>query len=706
MSSAIASGTQTGPSVLTTSGTVTATFSTVYISSVRSSVIDLSTVAFSLLSSVTGAAVNQTAIQTSDTTSFRMSSATSGIRVPASESLASSSELGPGANVTRSTPMQPSMAATTGLPGDLNSTRTSSVELGITFSRPVMPTGVGTSISPSLNATEAESLQTTSMQRVTNSTSAGVVASTTLESASSARTDESSSMSASDIGGASTTSNDKPQTPISSTTPSGTPSKTPDPGSPPPLTTSQTAGVAVGATTGLLIAVVAAVFIARRYHAAKQGKRMSTGSVYPKVAYLYDPKTGGDGGDTEALMPGGTGGPPPAGPASRMTQGSPKYMQRHSTGTFPVMRFTSPGNPFAESVRDPAVHRYSEYARLDTAQALSAAVAGYGAARRSSTYTKHPSQSSNPFSDHVIPSPTFAPFSPDDIRRPELKRSPNLQDLRGQYSPVSTDSYAYLNTAASMYPPVSPYGRPSSQGPSPYSTGRQSVDSDPFSDPFEHDVLLHIDERNRTSDSVTIFAPSPNLMPPRTPRTPVGPKLPIKHANGMTSARSLLSPVAAKYIKEAQKVKIPRKSVASPVLVQVGRSSPVIKPFSPPPAAPEHRGWDDIKRQSEKHFSDEQSVPAPLKFASPVIKRKPVSTSHTQAQPSLTGAGQTTLAGNFLPLAVNMPTIHNKSVGLEVPGLQARPGTAPDAVSEDPIVREKRSRELRFADPTLIGKEF
>jgi hypothetical protein len=174
----------------------------------------------------------------------------------------------------------------------------------------------------------------------------------------------------------------------------------------------------------------------------------------------------------------------------------------------------------------------------------------------------------------------------------------------------------------------------------------------------------------------------------------------------MTSARSLLSPVAAKYIKEAHKVKIPRKSVASPVLVQVGRSSPVIKPFSPPPAAPEHRGWDDIKRQSEKHFSDEQSVPAPLKFASPVIKRKPVSTSHTQAQPSLTGVGQTTLAGTFLPLAVNIPKMHNKSVGLEVPSLQGRPGTAPDAVSEDPIVREKRSRELRFADPTLIGKEF
>ncbi|KAF3006703.1 hypothetical protein E8E13_009091 [Curvularia kusanoi] len=724
MSSAILNGTQSGIFLPVTTGSVTATFSTVYTSSIRPSVIDLSTVVFSLLNTVTEAAVNQTATQVPDKTSSIISSAASGTRVPASESLMSSSKLGSEANSTWTSSIQSSMAATSGLPSSVNGTTTSTADQGITFRQSASPTGTGISTSSSTNATEAGTLQTTSMERAANSTTAGFIASTTLGSASSVRTDGASSMSASDLSEASRTSSDSTGnkgTPASSPTTSGTPSRTPAAGSPPPLTTSQTAGVAVGATTGLLIAVVAAVFIARRYHAAKHGKRMSTGSVYPKVAYIYDPNTGGDSGDTEALMSGGTGGPP-GGPVSGMTQGSPRQPQRYSTGTFPVTRFTSPGNPFAQSVRDPAVHRYSEYARLDTARALSAAVAGYGArTRHSSSYTKHPSQGSNAFSDHVIPSPTFAPFSPDDIRRPELKRSPNPYDGRGEYSQMSPNPYAYLNTAASMYPPISPYEPHSTQGTSPYSTSRQSIDSDPFTDPFEHDVLLHIDERNRTSDSVTIFAPSPNLLPPRTPRTPVGPKLPIKHANGMTSARSLLSPVAAKYIQKAQEVKIPRKSVASPVLVQVGgRSSPVIKPFSPPPAAPEPRGWDAIKRQSEKHFSDEQSVPAPLKFAAPLIKRKPVSTtspSHTGAQPpQLTGTGALA-ASVALPLTtpttttntVNIPPMYNKSVvpGLDVPRAHhARPGTAPDDVSSDPIVREKRSRELRFADPALIGREF
>ncbi|KAJ4359100.1 hypothetical protein N0V95_002494 [Ascochyta clinopodiicola] len=434
---------------------------------------------------------------------------------------------------------------------------------------------------------------------------------------------------------------------------------------------------------------------------------MSTGSVYPKVAYLYDPKTGGGGSDAEALMSGPDGGMPPAGPVSRPVQGSPDHMQRHSTGAMQFNRFTNPGNPFSELDRDPAVHRYSEYARRDTERALSAAVAGYvNAPGHSSSYTKYPSNSSNPFSDHVIPSPTFAPFSPDDIRRPDLKRPQSTSDGRGDYSQMPVNPYAYLNTAASMYPPISPYGRPPTQGPSPtFDTRRRTMDSDPFADPFEHDLLLQVDERNRTSDSVTIFAPSPNLTSPRIPRTPVGPKLPVRQPDGVTPAKSLLSPVAAKYFHKAQQVKIPRKSIASPILVQVGRS-PVIKPFSPPPAAPEPLGWEDFKRHSDKHFSDEQSVPAPLKFSSQVIKKKPVPSSHTRTKPSLTGVGQALLASNGLPLTVKIPHMYNKSVGLTVPRSHGDPGSANEDVSSDPVVREKRSRELRFADPALIGKEF
>lgn len=57
---------------------------------------------------------------------------------------------------------------------------------------------------------------------------------------------------------------------------------------PPPLTMSQTTGVAIAGTTGLLIAIVAVLYVARR-HRLKSARRSSTGSIYPKIAYLYDP---------------------------------------------------------------------------------------------------------------------------------------------------------------------------------------------------------------------------------------------------------------------------------------------------------------------------------------------------------------------------------------------------------------------------------
>ncbi|KAF1930099.1 uncharacterized protein M421DRAFT_3853 [Didymella exigua CBS 183.55] len=603
---------------------------------------------------------------------------------------------------------QSSLAATVGSSGIVNITTTETPEFGITFSLSIPPTGTTLGTGPASNATQVEALQTSSVPLVINSTTAGLLTSNTSDSASDSPSETQSAKSISSSDGTPATdgsSTEDAKTTASPHVPTSSPSQTAAAVSPPPLTTSQTAGVAVGATTGLLIAVVAVIFIARRYYVTKQGNRMSTGSIYPKIAYLYDPKTSGDGGDTDALMSGATGGPNDT--VRGAARGVSIHTQRHSTVTMPVTRFTSPGNPFVRAVCDPAIHRYSEYARVNTARALSSAVAGYGGTPdHSSLYTKYPPDVTDPFNDYVIPSPIFAPFSPDDIRRPELRTPRNVEGERGQYLQMAVNPYAYLNTPASMYPPVSPYERSSTQGPLLANDARrQTIDSDPFADPFEHDLLLHVNEQDRTSDSVTIFAPSPNLVTPRTPRTPVGPKLPVRQPNSMTSAKSLLSPVAAKYLHEAQEVKIPQKSVASPVLVQVGRYS-VIKPFSPPPTAPEPLGWDDIKHDSEKHFSDEQSIPAPLKFASPVIRKKPVPKSHARTKPSLIGAGQILLAGNGLPLTVKIPHRYSKSVGLDVPRAHVRPDPAHEELSRDPIVREKRSRELRFADPALIGKEF
>lgn len=50
--------------------------------------------------------------------------------------------------------------------------------------------------------------------------------------------------------------------------------------------------------------------------------------------------------------------------------------------------------------------------------------------------------------------------------------------------------------------------------------------------------------------------------------------------------------------------------------------------------------------------------------------------------------------------------MYNKRVGLDVPQVHGNPDLEQEDMSSDPVVREKRSRELRFADPALVGKEF
>ncbi|CAO2655628.1 Nn.00g044310.m01.CDS01 [Neocucurbitaria sp. VM-36] len=124
---------------------------------------------------------------------------------------------------------------------------------------------------------------------------------------------------------------------------------------PPPLTQSQTAGVAVGSTAGVLLAVVAAIFIARRYYAKRAARRWSAESVYPKVAYLYDPPGGANGGvtndSTSGLMSGGSGGMPSPHSMLGAPHNSVHIGQRASTGLY--NRYSDPGNPFRDAEEPP-----------------------------------------------------------------------------------------------------------------------------------------------------------------------------------------------------------------------------------------------------------------------------------------------------------------------------------------------------------------
>lgn len=304
-----------------------------------------------------------------------------------------------------------------------------------------------------------------------------------------------------------------------------------------------------------MIAVVAAIFLARRFHGART-KRMSTGSVYPKVAYLYDPNTngGGSGGDTEAALMSGAA-------EGKSQDGAPQAMNhppRHSTGN---TNFNDPANPFRDPADATRNSANSLPAPTDPAMALSAAVAGY---TKSSRHTKYPSNGSNPFRSLIVTSPKSRspPFSPNDVGKRHSTSS-----TRGEYARLAVNPNTYPNPAAAYWPPLSPYGAPP-YGASPYGrplsrTSTRTSDSDPF----QHDILLQVDTRTETPDSVTIFASSPPLNTPRTPRDRVGPKLPV-NINGNVKPRGagspdLLSPVAAQY-RQPQQITITRKAVGSP----------------------------------------------------------------------------------------------------------------------------------------------
>ncbi|KAI4944130.1 hypothetical protein J4E91_008985 [Alternaria rosae] len=141
--------------------------------------------------------------------------------------------------------------------------------------------------------------------------------------------------------------------------PTSSPTETVAAAAPPskPLTPEETAGVAIGSTAGILLAIVAAIFVARRYHAVHAAKRGSGSSlgIYPKEAYLYDPSLGGNGGSGSAsddaliFMSGGASGLPSAGSRTppRVPKNSREYDPR-SWFNIDGQNYSDPGNPFAD----------------------------------------------------------------------------------------------------------------------------------------------------------------------------------------------------------------------------------------------------------------------------------------------------------------------------------------------------------------------
>ncbi|KNG49810.1 hypothetical protein TW65_03402 [Stemphylium lycopersici] len=445
-------------------------------------------------------------------------------------------------------------------------------------------------------------------------------------------------------------SNDISETPTrrESTTllPTSNPTETVAAATPRPLTPSETAGVALGSTAGVLLAIVAAIFVARRYHAMHAAKRASgaSSSAYPRVPYLYDPSLGnresGGGGDEEAsaFMSGGAGGLPPPSTGSRTPPRAPNnsldhgYRQRFSISG---LHYSDPGNPFSDS-DDPwmdwrssdAIHTPS-----DTASALAAAVAGYcnGPQRPLPPTPNRPSTQA--FHDHIIPSPTLSPL----MNGCSLRRSPALSSRRNsvksQRSLRKLHSCPSPNSAAKDYPPRSPYGRGPRQS---LSSIKEAESKESLPDPIEHDLLLPVDIRTETPDSVMVYTPAPVF---RTMRPP----LPNTFSKDQSTRKSPLTiAIQEKALRSTDSILFPTHKDPPPYsytpLVQRGPSPP--SPLSsspsssssqtitqityndfptPPTNAPRHKGWDDIKRRSDGSSSLMSPLSATATAAPPIF---------------------------------------------------------------------------------------
>ncbi|KAH6845895.1 hypothetical protein BKA58DRAFT_326911 [Alternaria rosae] len=405
-----------------------------------------------------------------------------------------------------------------------------------------------------------------------------------------------------------------------------------------PLTPEETAGVAIGSTAGILLAIVAAIFVARRYHAihaAKRGSGNSSG-IYPKEAYLYDPSLGGNGGSGSAshdaliFMSGGASGLPSTGSRTppRVPKNSREYDPR-SWFNIDGQNYSDPGNPFADP-EDPFMDWRSSDAIAspsETGSALAAAAEKYAAGPQR-PLPPVPASLTPLFGDHHIPSPTLSPI----MNGCSLKRSHSVSSrrssVRSQRSLRSFRGCPSPDSESRNVPPISPSWRRASKI---LASIREGHADDPLPDPIEHDLLLPVDVRSETPDSVMVYAPAP------ISRAPLRPNLPTILSEDETSMASLPSIAAAKSLSATQprstgsilfstykddqyaytpltpnNIPSPPHSERADSEKTITQSTYFVQPSSPTPtitSVPRNKGWEEIKRTSNGSSSLMSSRP-------------------------------------------------------------------------------------------------
>ncbi|CAE7179762.1 hypothetical protein P3342_002462 [Pyrenophora teres f. teres] len=419
----------------------------------------------------------------------------------------------------------------------------------------------------------------------------------------------------------------------------------------PPLNPSQTAGVALGSTAGVFLAIVAALFVARRYHATHAVKRASkydpvmstkggigstpntmarlvpfaarrksgrSSRVYLEEAYLYDPSLGGNSGrnsgDDTACMSGGTDRrlshgtrpPPPTPHTSFEDDHRPSIFDCYRNGSETPLR--SPGDPFLDWRSSDAIGKPSDHA-----SALFAAISDYGAGPQRPLPPIPSTSSTHTIRDHVIPSPTLSPLINNECElRRSHARSSSRSSVKSQRSLRNFQACTSPNPASKDYPPLSPYGRIPRQD---LGSITQASIREPFMNLREPDLPLRV-LRTETPDSVTFYAPIPVHKPPKRPvlaplfsqkSCTVSPLFSPTHAKSPPAAKprstgSMLFPRSDDSSYSSLTQDIP----PSPAYHQQPSSDQVIthSPNNMSPRfrflKPQNKGWEDIKRSSNR----------------------------------------------------------------------------------------------------------
>lgn len=441
---------------------------------------------------------------------------------------------------------------------------------------------------------------------------------------------------------------------------------------PPTLTAPQAAGVAIGGLAGALLAAVAAIFLARRYHAARVAKRTSSeSSVYPKVAYLYDPtisrSNSSDGGDddTSALMSGGAGGLPPV---RQTPEAPPNTPQNDVPQSASLLRFSDPGNPFSNY--DEIFEPVGTLARHASPEPVITTAAEYAEASQWSPTTSSSTQTHR-LGDHVIPTPTLSPFMGSQLRGSQLRRSHARSKSWRSTNPkrlrqtVSTS--ALTNAVATDRRTQSTFGRQPSLA---------SVRESCMTDPFEHDLLLPIDVGTETPNSVVVYAPSPTLGMSTRPGT--DDKAPKTTLSELARAESLASQHSCftEIVDDIASPTFAPSRLMMDSFPPVPSQRTVISdqtlansncPGSPisPPYAPTNLGWDDIKRYSQGSPKHSSLSPPPFSFSPPLPNLSPPPKQKRSIMQIRRKELPVTSSGH--PLTVHIPFVYKPSTAFEGP---------------------------------------